>query len=379
MSLSPSPVTPRSGRPNTTVVARVCRKLLFDRLAMLGHGAIEIRETWDDGEKRRFGDREGGAVEAAIHTPDFYRSAVARGPLGIAESFMRGEWTSPDLVGVMRFFLRNQDVLLAMESGVARLAAPLLRLAHRKRRNDRSGSRRNIREHYDIGNDFFSLMLDETMTYSCALFDRADEPLHEASTRKLDRLCAMLQLEPGHRLLEIGTGWGSLALHAAGKYGCRVTTTTISREQARLARERIAARGLERRIQVVEQDYRDLTGKYDRLISIEMIEAIGHEHLDDYFTACDRLLAPGGRMALQAITMNDTHFDYYVRAVDFIQKYVFPGSCLLSVRAMKKTLLDTSLSIENVLDIGQHYPPTLQAWRHNVETNRAEIRALGYD
>jgi cyclopropane-fatty-acyl-phospholipid synthase len=292
---------------------------------------------------------------------------------------MSGYWSCDDLTAVIRVLVNNLHVVDGMEGGLARLGAPLRRALHWAARNSRRGSRRNIAAHYDLGNDFFRLFLDPTMMYSAACFDRPGMTLEEASTAKLDRICRRLSLQPGDHLLEIGTGWGAMALHAAGRYGCHVTTTTISQQQYELARERIDAAGLADRITLLRDDYRDLKGQYDKLVSIEMIEAVGYQYYDTYFRQCSDLLKPGGRMLLQAITIADQRYEGARKAVDFIQRYIFPGSCIPSVAVICDAIARvTDLRLVNLHDIGFDYATTLRLWRENMMANLAQVRALGY-
>ncbi len=267
-----------------------------------------------------------------------------------------------------------------MEGGLARLGGLALRAWHALQRNTRSGSRRNIAAHYDLGNDFFRLFLSADLMYSSALFADEHEDLDSASTRKLDAICRKLDLRPGDRVVEIGTGWGGFAVHAARHYGCHVTTTTISREQYALAAERIAAAGLGDRVGLLLQDYRDLRGQYDKLVSIEMIEAIGHQYLDTYFATLGRLLAPGGLALVQAITIEDHRYAQALRAVDFIKRHIFPGSFIPSVSAMLGAMARGSdLGLVQQQDFGHSYALTLKAWRERFLARLAEVRALGYD
>ena len=269
-----------------------------------------------------------------------------------------------------------------MESGLARLGAPFLRAFHRVRRNTKLGSRSNIAAHYDLGNDFFSLMLDRTMMYSCAVFAHDRMSLADASEAKNDLICRKLDLSPSDHLLEIGTGWGGFALHAARYYGCRVTSTTISTAQYREASERIRAAGLSNRVALKLMDYRDLPAlrmQFDKLVSIEMIEAIGHEYYNQFFAICSRLLKPDGLMLMQAITIDDRQYERAKRSVDFIQRFIFPGSCIPSTSALCRAAARASdFSIIHVDDIGAHYPPTLRAWRQNLQANLPHVTRLGY-
>jgi len=279
----------------------------------------------------------------------------------------------------VRILVSNREALEALDGGVARLARPLLRAVHALRRNSRRGGRHNIAAHYDLGNEFFQLFLDPTMTYSCGVFERPDATLEEASLAKLDRVCRKLELKPEDHLLEVGTGWGSLAIHAARRYGCRVTTTTLSEQQFTLAARRVQEAGLQDRVTLLRRDYRDLEGSFDKLVSIEMIEAVGERYLGAYFRALGARLAPGGRMLLQAIVVPDERYEKYRRSVDFIQRYIFPGSFLPSLGAIREHLeRSTDLRINNLEDITPHYPRTLRLWRERFFQNLDRVRALGY-
>jgi cyclopropane-fatty-acyl-phospholipid synthase len=291
-----------------------------------------------------------------------------------------GHWDCDNLTGLMQILLRNRAVLYGMNRGVSRLANPLNRLVHCLHSNSRRGSRRNIAAHYDIGNELFALFLDDTMMYSCGIFDSPAATLRDASIAKLERICRKLQVGPQDHVLEIGTGWGGFALHAARHYGCRVTTATISRQQYRLAKRRVAEAGLADRVEVLLSDYRDLTGRYDKLVSIEMIEAIGHRNFDTYFSTCSRLLKDDGRMLLQAITISDQRYRDATRAVDFIQRYIFPGGCLPCVSVLSDAMArKTDMRLLHMEDIGPHYATTLQHWRRRFHDRLAEVLALGYN
>jgi cyclopropane-fatty-acyl-phospholipid synthase len=312
--------------------------------------------------------------------PAFYRHVALGGSLGAAEAYMKGLWQTDDLVAVIRLFARNTIASEAMDRGWALLTWPLRKAFNLLRRNSKTGSRRNIAEHYDLGNDFFALFLDETMTYSCGIFERPDSTLQQASLAKYDRICRKLRLRATDHVAEIGTGWGGFAVHAASQYGCRVTTTTISHRQYEYARRRVAEAGLADRVRVLCRDYRDLDGAYDKLVSIEMIEAVGHEYLPAYFAACDRLLKPDGMMALQAITIPDQRYDTYRKTTDFIQRYVFPGGCLPSLGAMCDSVRKgTDLRIVHLEDFASHYARTLAQWRNRFRQQADAIRALGFD
>jgi cyclopropane-fatty-acyl-phospholipid synthase len=358
-------------------VGSLARGLVLSRLGALRHGHLRLREgadVFDFGVANATPD-----ATLTVLDPAFYADIAFGGSVGAGESYMLGTYEADDLTALMRVMLRNRGALDALEGGIARFAAPLRRMAHWVHRNTRAGSRRNISAHYDVGNDFFRLFLDETMMYSCALFARPQMSLAEASTAKLEAICNRLQLGPNDHVLEIGTGWGGFAMHAASRHGCRVTTTTISPSQYQLARERVIAAGLADRVTVLLQDYRDLDGRYDKLVSIEMVEAIGHQYFGEFFRVCAERLAPGGRMLLQSITIADRRFAAARDDVDFIKRYIFPGCCIPSVTALAQAMTAASdLRIVHLDDIGLHYATTLAHWRENLFANLAKVRALGY-
>lgn len=353
------------------------------RLAGLQHGVLVLRdELSDETRAARYGkitERCALTVTLRVHDPRFYSEIAFGGSIGAGEAYMQGYWSVDDLTGLMRILLQNRDVLDGMETGLARAAAPLQKALHWMALNTRAGSRRNIQAHYDLGNDFFKLFLDPTMMYSSAIFERPGMTLEQASIAKLDRICRKLDLKPGDRVMEIGTGWGGFAVHAARHYGCHVTTTTISPSQHALARERIAAAGLSDRIELLLTDYRDLSGQYDKLVSIEMIEAVGHRYYDTYFRKCSELLKPDGAMLLQAITIADQRYEAAKKSVDFIQRYIFPGSCIPSVAAISDAIARvTDMRLFHLEDIGPDYATTLRCWHENFDANVEKVRALGY-
>ena len=362
-----------------SALAHLAERALRARLATLEHGAV----TLVDGARRDTYGKPTSRCRLActlhVRARRFYPEVAFGGSVGGGESYMAGDWWTDDLPALVRILAVNRGVLDALDGGLARLAEPARALLHAAARNTRAGSRRNIAAHYDIGNDFFSLFLDPTMMYSCAVFERDSMTLEEAQVAKLDRICRKLDLRPGDRLLEIGTGWGALAMHAATHYGCRVTTTTISREQHALARERIDAAGLSGRIELRLQDYRDLTGTYDKLVSVEMIEAVGHQYFDTFFRRCNELMEPGGIMLLQAITIADQRYESARDSVDFIKRHIFPGCCIPSVGAIAASVSRSpSLRIVELDDIGLHYAWTLAAWRSNLHAAAATAKARGY-
>jgi cyclopropane-fatty-acyl-phospholipid synthase len=283
------------------------------------------------------------------------------------------------LTALVRIMVINRHVMDQLEGGLAAISNWARRTLHWFNRNSKAGSARNIAAHYDLGNELYELMLDETMAYSCGIFAHEQATMYDASIAKFDAVCRKLALTPNDHLVEIGTGWGGLAMHAAERYGCRVTTTTISREQHDFARDQIAARGLSDRITLLFEDYRDLKGRFDKLVSIEMIEAVGARYLDTYFSKCSSLLQPNGAMLLQAITLQDQMYSQALKSVDFIQRYVFPGSFIPSVTAITDSLTRvTDLKVFNLEDIGPHYARTLRLWRERFFANIEQVRKLGY-
>lgn len=315
-----------------------------------------------------------------VHDQAFYRRVALGGSVGAGEAYIDAQWDCDDLVALVRLLVRNRERLDAMETGVARFAGWLLRGWDALRPNTRGGSRRNIAAHYDLGNDLFETFLSDDMMYSSAIYAQADETLEAASFRKLDTICRKLALGADDRVIEIGTGWGGFALHAAGRFGCQVTTTTLSQEQRALALERIAAAGLSDRVTVLLEDYRDLHGQYDKLVSIEMVEAIGAAQLPTYFRQLARLLTPQGTALVQAITIEDHRYRHALHKVDFIKRHVFPGSFIPSTSAMLDAMARHSdLALLHLEDIGASYALTLREWRRRFEAARERVLALGYD
>ena len=349
---------------------------MFAKLRGIAGGQITVI----DGERQEtFGDsRADLRAEVRIHDHRFYRAIALGGSMGAGGSFCDGFWSCDDLTALIRIFARNMQAAPDLGGVWNSLLHLGRKVTHKLNRNTRSGSRRNIAAHYDLSNDFYSLFLDETMTYSSGVFPDQGSSMKEASIEKYDRLCRKLRLVPGDHLLEIGTGWGGFAQHAAKHYGCHVTTTTISRQQHDYAKKRFEDSGLEGRLNLLQLDYRDLTGRFDKLVSIEMIEAVGHEYLDTFFEKCSSLLKPDGLLALQAITIPDQRYDSYRKSVDFIQKYIFPGGCLPSLGAMTKSVGNkTDLQFVHIEDFAEHYGRTLNCWRERFNGNLNRIRELG--
>jgi cyclopropane-fatty-acyl-phospholipid synthase len=340
----------------------------------LDDGGVVLHEA---GTQTVLGDDD-APLHVVVHDPRIY-GALRSGSRGLGESYIRGWWDCDDLTGLVRLLLRNLTGVGRVLDRAGTAARPLLDAPARLRRPDKRVDRRNIRAHYDIGNDFYALMLDETMTYSCGLFERPDSSLADAQTAKLDLLCRRLVLSPSDHVVEIGTGWGSFAVHAASRYGCRVTTTTISAAQHELATKRVADAGLADRVTVLGDDYRDLAGTYDKLVSIEMIEAVDWRDHGRFFTACADLLRPDGLAALQAIVIADASFERAKHHDDFIRRYIFPGGCLPSITSIAAAATPAGFRILEVEDIGRHYAETLSRWRTNVERHGREIAEMGLD
>ena len=354
---------------------------LFARktLASFRQGRLELvcpEQSYSGGEPAG-----GTGATIVVHDERFFARVLWREEIGMGESYVDGDWSSPDLVAVARFAIRNMAELNRRNRAASAVNRWRMRMIHGLRANTLRGSRKNIRYHYDLSNDFFRLFLDPTMAYSCAYFASPGDSLEQAQMAKYERICRKLMLEPEDHLLEIGTGWGGLALYAAQNYGCRVTTTTISRDQHDYACELFRRAGLlGDRIELLCEDYRNLRGRYDKLASIEMFEAVGHERYDEFFSACDRLLSRDGSMLLQTITVPDQRFADYLEYTDWIQTYIFPGSELSAMgEILKSVSRSTRLELHHAEEIGQHYARTIAAWRERFFAALAEVRALGFD
>ena len=357
---------------------RFLRTRLLASVGQLRGGRLEIHDPL--GQVTAGDERSDSIIRLHINDAGFYHAVATRGSVGAGESYMDGAWRCDDLVGLIRLLVRNRDLLDRMETGMARFGGMAMRGVHALRANTRAGARRNIAAHYDLGNDFFRLFLSEDMMYSSALWAHDADTLEAASERKLARIAEKLQLGPADHVMEIGTGWGGFALHAAGRYGCRVTTTTISREQYELAKARIAEAGLQDRVDVLLSDYRDLRGQYDKLVSIEMIEAIGHAQQREYFGQIGKLLKPDGRALIQAITIEDHRYQQALNSVDFIKRHVFPGCFIPSINSMLEAKTkSTDLALVHLENFGSSYAKTLQAWRERFLSRLDEVRAQGYD
>jgi cyclopropane-fatty-acyl-phospholipid synthase len=358
---------------------RFARRLLLSRLEKLEEGQIVLSEN---GQHLTFGKLTEAyplTAQIRVRNPKFYSEIAFGGSIGAGEAYINGYWACDELSDLLRILIHNRDVLEQMDNGMAVLSRPLQKVLHALNKNTRKGSRKNISAHYDLGNDFYQLWLDKTMMYSCAYFESPETSLRDASIEKLDRICRKLKLSAEDSVIEIGTGWGGFAIHAARHYGCHVTTTTISQQQHDYAAQAIHDAGLEDKITLLFDDYRDLEGQYDKLVSIEMIEAVGHEFHETYFRKCCELLKPDGQMLLQAITIADQRYDAYKTSVDFIKRYIFPGGCLTSVTDMTNVMTgSTDMRVIHLEDIGPHYATTLREWHDRFFARIDEVRELGY-
>ena len=361
------------------LVTRACRKLLLRQLAQIDDAQITLL---DDGERITFGkavSADAPRCTITVRHPRFYRDAVLGGHLAASEGYVHGLWDCDDLTALVRVFARNLSLSDSMDKLSVRIGGALLQVGHFLKRNTLSGSRGNIAAHYDLGNDFFELLLDPTLTYSCAVFDSPGVSLVDAQHAKLDRLIDKLDLKPSDHLLEIGTGWGALAIRAAQRTGCRVTTTTLSQQQHDHTKALVESRGLGDRVTLLMRDYRELEGQYDKLVSVEMIEAVGHEYYGQFFASCARLLKPSGRGVIQTITIPDDRYDSARKCIDFIKKYIFPGSCIPSIGVLKSAMADRSdLSVTHLEELGPHYAATLDHWAINLRNKRDAVLERGY-
>jgi cyclopropane-fatty-acyl-phospholipid synthase len=361
-----------------TLLTSFAKSVFLRSLERLRGGSLEL--IWD-GRTWHFGEPSHPLrAVVVVHHDHFFARALLGGDVALGEAWMDGDWSSPDLVAVVRLAVRNLARLTQQNRLLSAASRGFDILRHRLRGNSLAGSRRNIQAHYDLSNDFFRLFLDSSLMYSCARYQGEDDSLEAAQFHKLDTICRKLRLSPADHVLEIGTGWGGFAEHAVKHYGCRVTTTTISRRQYEYARERFQSIPHGERIELLQEDYRNLRGQYDKIVSIEMFEAVGLRYYDAFFRACDRLLRPDGFMLLQTITINEQAFPAYHRSSDWIQKYIFPGSELASVSEILRSLSRaTSLGLHHAEDIGTHYARTLAAWRKRFQNAVNEVRELGFD
>ncbi len=365
---------------NRVAKPQVARELILRLFRNIRVGTLTLRdgdETFTLGNDQR---PEAPHAQITVHNPRAYWRVLTGGSIASGEAYIDGDWSSRDLTEVTRLFSANMETLLAMTDNQSWVMKAALKVAHFGRRNTMLGSKENISAHYDLGNDFFALFLDPTMMYSAAVYPAADSTLDQAAIHKLDLICQSLELSADDELIEIGTGWGGMAIYAAEHYGCRVTTTTISQEQYEHTRAEVAARGLQDRITVLCQDYRKLEGSFDKLVSIEMIEAVGHEFYESYFQCVSRLLKPTGKAVIQAITIPDQRYDFARQSVDYIKRYIFPGGCLPSLGVIADNLArHTDLQMTQLRDITLDYARTLEAWHHSFLAQLDRVREMGFD
>ena len=360
-----------------TILGRFFKSSILKIFKDIKIGYIELIE---DGESKFIGEKNSDLkVQVNIYSNDFYVLVGTASDIGLAEAYAAGLWSSNNPVDLLRIILKNQHLLKKIDGGFVKILQPLRKIVHQFKKNTLSGSKKNIVAHYDLSNDFFKIWLDKTMTYSSAIFTTDELSLEEASIEKIDRLCRKLDIKESDNIIEIGSGWGSFALHAVRKYGCHITTTTISEEQYKYVEKLINESGLSSKITLLKSDYRDLKGKYDKLVSIEMIEAVGYEFIPEYFNICSNLLKKNGIMAIQGITYHDKNFKDHLNSVDFIKKYIFPGSNLISVSHLTNVIKDcTDLSLVHFEDITMHYAKTLNLWRQAFNENLDKVKKLGY-
>lgn len=356
---------------------RFAKPLLLKMITGLRYGSITIKE---DDQTITYGTDSSLHAAITIHDPAAYTRILIGGSIGAGESYIDGLWEADNLTSLVRIIVLNMEMLDDIEAKMAWFLRPLRRIQHVLKNNSRKGSKENILAHYDLGNELYKSFLDPTMMYSSAIYPEPSSSLEEASLYKLDHICRKLKLNEQDRVIEIGSGWGGFALHAATHYGCNVTTTTISEAQYQEAQKRIAEAGLSKQITLLKQDYRDLEGQYDKLVSIEMIEAVGYKYLPVFFEKCGSLLKSGGMMLLQAITIQDQKYSSYVKDVDFIQKHIFPGGCLTSNSHMLSMITEkTDMVVRSIEDFGFDYAKTLKEWRHRFLASFSKLESKGYD
>ena len=372
-----------------TTTQKAARGVLFQCLQKMEIGCLTVIESFKTETTERSerfstpnGEYNGEPVAATIEVkhPGFYSRILQGGSIAAGEAYMDGWWDSPDLTALMKLMALNMRALDKLEEQGSWLTKLLYKFSHWSNRNSQENSRKNIHAHYDLGNNLYEAFLDTNMLYSSALYNEADDSLEQAQINKMDRLCQQLELKASDHVIEIGTGWGAMAIYMAEQYGCQVTTTTISDEQHAYAEQKIKERGLEGKVTLLKEDYRNLKGTYDKLVSIEMIEAVGRQFLPSYIKKCESLLKSGGLMAIQAITIADQRYDYYSNNVDFIQKYIFPGGFLPSVTSLTQaTTKYSDLVTRDLFDIGLDYAKTLNEWHHRFNQAESEVRSFGYD
>ncbi len=380
MNIIPGATNKKDWNGGMTLIERQAKKLVLNRLMKITFGKLKI--VFENVVHESGSISEECDLQATIHVnhPQFFVDVAFGGEPGSGESYMNENWYTDDLTQLVRLMVRNREVLLNMNSKFAFLQKGLSRIAHKLNHNSLSNSKKNIGAHYDIGNDLFKLFLDPTMMYSSGIFNTPDMTMEQASKYKLDTICRRLEISENDHVIEIGTGWGSFALHAALNYGCKVTTTTISNEQYDFTANLIKQHKLEDKITLLKQDYRKLEGKFDKLVSIEMIEAVGYKYMNNYINKCSDLLKPTGSMLLQAITLQEQYHKRYIHSTDFIKRYIFPGGCLPCVSSISQAVQDHSdLNPFHMESFGDSYSRTLLEWRKSFFANIDKVRQLGYN
>lgn len=367
----------RANSSNSTVSNSWLTKVLFNMLEKLVHGQLIVQEGKNI---RTFGSDKSLRAHVIINDPSAYKKIVFGGSIGAGEAYIDKLWDVDNLTALVRIMVLNMSLLDRMERGLAWLTRPVDLVKHLLASNNKKGSKRNILAHYDLGNDMYRAFLDPTMMYSSAIYQNKTDTLVEAQQHKLDLICKKLNLQPTDHVIEIGAGWGGFAIHAAQNYGCHVTTTTISDAQYKEAKKRITTLGLTGKITLIQKDYRELTGKYDKLVSIEMIEAVGHKYQPEFFAQCEKLLKPEGQMLIQAITIADQKYEQYVHSVDFIQRYIFPGGCVPSNTRMLQVIAEkTDMVVRQIDDFGFDYARTIKDWRKRFNSSYEDLHKKGYD
>lgn len=359
------------------IVKRLLKSALISKLSEIKQGYIELI---DGSHIQSFGDAKSPLkTRINVYNQEFYSLVALKGTIGAGEGYIYGFWKCENLTNLIRIMIMNRESMEKIDGGFSKLSRPFMKVFHSLRKNTIKGSSKNIQAHYDLGNDFFSLFLDPTMTYSSGIFNKADSTLEEASIEKYDRICRKLNLKPTDSVIEIGTGWGGFAYHAAKNYGCKIRTTTISKQQFEWAKAKIKNANLEHLVEVVMLDYRELTGEYDKLVSVEMLEAVGHQYYQNFFETCARLLKPDGVMCIQSITIKDQIYDVAKDSVDFIQRYIFPGGSLPSILTLSDVATKfTDLNLIHLEDFTAHYARTLREWFKNLNENKSEVLKAGY-
>ncbi|WP_133137616.1 SAM-dependent methyltransferase [Legionella rowbothamii] len=359
--------------------ARLCKKIFLRLLNGITHGRIEVNDyegSYIFGQEHK---EDALTATIVINNPNAYRTILLEGSVGAGKSYIDGDWDTGDLQKLITLFIKNDSLFNNIESPIARFFSLMRTVSYKLKINSIRRAKENILAHYDLGNHFFRLILDPSMMYSCAIYKPSGISLEQASKKKIQAICVALQLKPSDHILEIGTGWGGFACYVAQEYGCKVTTTTISEKQYLYTKEKINQLGLNHQIELLKEDYRNLCGQYDKVVSIEMIEAVGHKYFDTFFHQCHQLLKPAGLFFLQAIVINDQAYEAAKDEVDFIKKYIFPGGCLPSVHSISKSIANqTTLQLLSFEDIGHHYVPTLNDWHKNLLKNKQEILAQGF-